>query len=314
MHVNSFRSTMTLPAEAVQSIGQTLEALSQGLYISAFYRCIIILLEEKRRRIPYHMLMGTSLSLFVVGMTHFVAGVCLNVRNVIEDATSAHVVAERLRDYSFVISTAISNGFMVYRCLVVWNNYHRIILFPSILCLASLSLGVWLVIVCSQKDLPMFDIPMIPKLFSFLTFSLNLLISGLILYRIWGIQREISRVVERENRFIRRTTTLVIESGALHSILLLVLIIASYTSRSATTVICNCIVPLLGMVVSAIILRIGKGISHGDPVTSIPIEFRNSTFSNATKGPYLSTSLPANDSDNELEVSRTDRLILDLTN
>lgn len=67
--------------------------------------------------------------------------------------------------------------------------------------------------------------------------------------------------------------------------------------------------------VSAIILRIGKGISHGDPVTSIPIEFRNSAFSNNTKGSYLPNSLPTGGLDHELEVGQAaSRLRFDLTN
>lgn len=77
----------------------------------------------------------------------------------------------------------------------------------------------------------MFRISIVPKIFCTLTLALNLATSGefpawfgqtrssnlemlgLILYRIWGVQREISRVVDSGNRFVRRTTSLLIESG-----------------------------------------------------------------------------------------------------
>ncbi|KII91947.1 hypothetical protein PLICRDRAFT_526546 [Plicaturopsis crispa FD-325 SS-3] len=211
----------------------------------------------------------------------------------------------------YVASTVVSDAFIVYRCYIVWGRNRYVIPLPLLLFLADI--GAWLYsgpkadvvesavlvhlfysrrgmtaigiywcytlsLVQPGQDFETKALSTRVTAFYAITLSLNFICTILIAYKIRMIQHSVASYSTLDSE-LTRVVAMVVESGAIYSAYLIIMI-ATYSSGSPTMFIfLNSISPIIGIVFSAVIVRVGLGLSHGDRYSNTATTSRDIRFS-----------------------------------
>jgi len=185
-----------------------------------------------------------------------------------------------------VAVTMVSDAFIVYRCFTVCGNSIPVIILPVLLFFADIATGILSVyhLGILGPDNPFYvqSLGIWVKAFYSITLVLNTVCTFLIAFSVWRHTRRTSNVLHRKSRDVSRVISIVTESGAVYSAMLF-LLIGTYTSNSPSMfVILAAMPPIIGIVFSSIIVRVGTGVSHGDtrapaPSSAVRFAYRNTT-------------------------------------
>ncbi|KIJ16541.1 hypothetical protein PAXINDRAFT_10994 [Paxillus involutus ATCC 200175] len=266
---------MALNIPKAQLIGGFMESLFYGLYVMVFVQCMQVL--RRRQSRPSDYLVGTAVSLFVLITAHLVVDL---VRNM-DAFTSEMGIPNYPTDYYnvfdswknilksslYIIITIISDSFIMYRCFIVWGRNYFVIIVPFLLLLADIAIGIFWVytlsLVVNGENIFTDALSVRLTTFYVITFVMNAMCTSLLAFRIWRIQRNVAPFA-RGNEDLSRISAVIIESGSAYSVYL-ILMIATYTSNSpAMLIFLNSLSPIIGIVFSSVIVRVGLGLSSGD--------------------------------------------------
>ncbi|OCH86633.1 hypothetical protein OBBRIDRAFT_212845 [Obba rivulosa] len=226
-------------------VALTIESFLYGLYMMLFKKCVQVLFKKRRMNALSTRLVVVTGSLFVLITWHFITDI---VRLIVAVNTSAEVigVAEQYDDLRSVFSvmktavyvaiTAVSDAFILYRTFVIWNGNVWIIILPAILFLADVGTGI--AATCSLGLLNPGETfyvqhqTEITEAFFSCTLALNGICTGLIAGRIWWHQQSMKglNVHTGMAMSLGRVATIMVESGAIYSSTLIVMI-ATYVSQ-----------------------------------------------------------------------------------
>ncbi|KDQ61062.1 hypothetical protein JAAARDRAFT_32057 [Jaapia argillacea MUCL 33604] len=178
-----------------------------------------------------------------------------------------------------VTNQLLADGILVYRCYLIWRPKTLIVTLPLLLMLATAVCGFTLSSVYDHLYLtglrndtsPTRGWYFLGKLHivmaaSYLTISLatNVLVTTLIASRIWWLNREFEQSLgQRNGRMYRSAIAIIIESGAVYSLSLVILLVL-YTAHVADNImemIGSAFSQLAGIISTLIILRAGLGMS-----------------------------------------------------
>lgn len=161
----------------------------------------------------------------------------------------------------YVAQTLIGDSVVLYRCYLVWGRLYVIIV-PFILLLGSTASGIGILYsfakVVPEAEIFVDELQHWILAFFSLTLTTNIICTGLVALRIWHMNRAIMNFVDHSYRPI---IFLVLESGMVYSATLLTLLILYKTGSWFQYVLLDAISPIVGLVFSMIIVRIGLGIT-----------------------------------------------------
>ncbi|KAJ3841632.1 hypothetical protein EV361DRAFT_622033 [Lentinula raphanica] len=186
----------------------------------------------------------------------------------------------------YVAQTLVGDSVVLVRCYIVWGRQWYIVAFPMVLLLGSTASGIGILYSFAHiGDAQVFAVQLQDWIVSFfsLTLSTNVICTTLVAYRIWYVNRSIMNFTHHSWNPVM---LLVIESGAIYSATLLSLLILYKTESWFQYVLLDAISPIVGLVFSMIIVRIGLGLMTPYGETR-PSKF---TFPSTSRGTRQSAS------------------------
>ncbi|KAJ3795663.1 hypothetical protein GGU11DRAFT_212724 [Lentinula aff. detonsa] len=283
---------MALGISEAQLLGLFLASVFWGMFLITFIQCIRYLLWDSRGVLKPAATVNWPLfvvaALLALLSTFDVAlGLMHNIEAFIFYTGPGGSAARftGLTDWVNILKTCnvvfgklISDGVLVYRCWVVYNKRWLVVAFPLLLWLGYLGLAIFVVYVEASADNPHVLLTgpglsdLTPSITSGWTLSLvnNIIATGLIVYRIWRVDRESSMYAMQSNssrsraffsRSSQRTrlqnvTRVIIESGFLYTTIALITFITFLTGSNSFYAASDAELQILSIAFNLIIIRI----------------------------------------------------------
>ncbi|PIL35766.1 hypothetical protein GSI_02496 [Ganoderma sinense ZZ0214-1] len=263
---------MAFPPDEAKLVSIFIQTLLYGAYAVVFILTVWVLLSKRPQRQPgQDPMLWITILMFVMATLH----IGINYTRIIKafiiyrnapggSAAFFNQLSEFTQIFGstvYVAQTLIGDSVVLYRCYLVWGRLYVVIV-PFILLLGSTASGIG-ILYSFAKVVPEAEIFVdelqhwILSFFS-LTLATNIICTGLVALRIWHMNRAIMTFVDHSYRPI---IFLVLESGMVYSATLLTLLILYKTGSWFQYVLLDAISPIVGLVFSMIIVRIGLGIT-----------------------------------------------------
>lgn len=272
-------------------IGVFMEAVFYGIYLVTFVKCMKFLLWadgafKPLYQLHYKMLVG-ALLMFIFGTLD----VAFHLRHNLDafvGAPNPQAVLDHFNDTSnwinvmkmvaYVLQTFVGDAILLYRCWIIYGRNWMIVALPAVLWLGGTVCGAMTIYVeatldtdgalLNAKNL----IPFITSMLS-LTLAMNILTTGLIVHRIWRVQRRLNRrttFTHTENP-LSRVLVVLIESGLMYTISIVILFGLYMAGHNGQYGVSNAVTQIIGITFNLII-------------TSADSEGRHSTTSGSASG------------------------------
>ncbi|KAL0959113.1 hypothetical protein HGRIS_014409 [Hohenbuehelia grisea] len=271
-----------------------------GVYIVLFIGCIYVLLFRYRSLSGRHhqrpvnkVLLTVTVILFLLITAHWVLQVIRLFDAFIHrprDETPEQIYGAARSPLNvaktalYVAQTFTADVTMVYRLYIVWGRNWKVIIAPAITTAGLLAGGTNVVISFARQD-PHVSIftsasgHWIVTVFS-TTFATNLMVTSLIAYRIWSI----NRLVQPSTRTsIKPVINIILESAVLYTIFLVITHMAYLAKAPFQFIFLDASSPAIGIAFSLIIVRVGLGLGTEDnePAARSNVVFRSNNAENS---------------------------------
>ncbi|EJD46523.1 hypothetical protein AURDEDRAFT_151550 [Auricularia subglabra TFB-10046 SS5] len=252
-------------------IGIFLETLLTGAFLVVAQDCARVLYQRahKRHQATYRYLIATFLllTLFIVTRTVVDVESLIRAYSDPDDPGRRGDISEIVLSNALTVTiTILADVFLVYRVYIVWNFAWVIVVLPASLCLGEIGGGIYAVygLAASASGITPKTSKHISRgwtIYLYFTLVTNLLCTLLIAGRIYWIRRrtKASRATAQDNTGL--LVTLVVESAAVFSAILIPEIICTVYTFDARFIFINIIGPVVGIVFSYLIIRATQ---HGD--------------------------------------------------
>ncbi|KAF8234517.1 hypothetical protein L208DRAFT_1393909 [Tricholoma matsutake] len=264
---------MAFTADKSKIVSIFIQTLLYGAYAVLFTITHWVLTRGRPRGQPIRKTMlGISIAMFVLATMHIGVNYTRIYRAFITYRNAPGGPASyfnQLSEFTQIFGSAIyeaqtlvGDSVVLLRCYVVCGRKFYIILFPFLLLLGSTACGIGILYsfarVVPQAEIFVVQLQQWILSFFSLTLATNIICTSLVAYRIWAINRE-SIVFSKSS--LRPIMLLVIESGAIYSATLTTLLILYKQQSWFQYVLLDAISPIVGLVFSMVIIRIGLGIT-----------------------------------------------------
>jgi len=259
---------MQISVAVSQLIGTFLETFFYGVYVVIFPKCLDILRKRNVGKGLMSYLLITLVLTFLLITGHLVVDL---IRAFEAFSGNMSISGSPDRYYAnintglnlsknslYVIETLLSDALLVYRAFIVWGHNYWVIVLPIMLYILDVAMSVWFTWSITQaargNSVLITAAFARSKYFYAATLALNLLCTVLIVFKIWDIQRKITGYVVRSNS---QDTVLsaILESAAIYTALLCVLIGTSAVDSSTMLIFLNSIPPVVGSVFAYVVIR-----------------------------------------------------------
>ncbi|KAG1831967.1 hypothetical protein DFJ58DRAFT_750415 [Suillus subalutaceus] len=260
--------TSGIPLESAAIMSLVLESMLYGFSVLMFIGTIWALTYKRHIRDVNRPNTTVAVLLFALSTAHMVIDIIRTEEGLIQYSGSEVSFAENSQNI-FVINNTIvvlqallGDGVVIYRCYVVWQTVWVIIL-PSMLWCSVTVTGMYSIYSVSNTTSTVGNVfskvtQQWISAFSGLTIATNLLGSGLLAYRIWKIERNVT------NSHTTKTTTtsilrVVMDAAILYSIALLCTLILMVCSNNGSLVMIDMLTPIISITFYMVIIRIAMG-------------------------------------------------------
>ncbi|KAI0652663.1 hypothetical protein C8Q79DRAFT_1005830 [Trametes meyenii] len=274
-----------MPFSAAESklVSIFVQSILYGLYAALFVLTTNALLWKRPAGYPLRTdMLVISLLMFVIATTHVATNFSRIILAFVIHANAPGGPAAFFNQLSnftqmfgstlYVAQTLLGDAMVLYRCYLVWERRVWVVAFPGVLLLGSTATGVGILYAFDRVD-PQASIFVVQlghwiTAFFSMTFSTNVICTSLVAYRIWAINRT---HLSFRHRALRPAMILIVESGALYSATLLALLVLYNADSWFQYVILDAVSPIVGIVFSAIMLRIATGMSTIEGGTALAL-------------------------------------------
>lgn len=265
------------------------ETMFYGMYTVLFAICIYVLFYSKKRSATVNKpLLATAIVMYTLSTAHvitdFARGIVAFINYQTYVDTKEHidgplgyyvqiwVWSSILRQAIYVTNNIVADSLVVYRLYVVWGFNRKVIIGPIIMLIAtSLSgyLAVWgFSKIVPGEDVFASDIAIWGTALFALSLSTNIVVTSLIAGRIWWIGRQAAKSLGgAHGQKYSQALVIIIESGAIYSVCLFILLILYVTKANAQYIVYDSLAQIMGIVPTLIIVRVGLGLTKGDVTT-----------------------------------------------
>ncbi|KAF8506468.1 hypothetical protein JB92DRAFT_3145441 [Gautieria morchelliformis] len=268
---------MPLRLDVAVLVGLILQSFFYGVFQVLFIACVYVLLYNGRtsERVNWHFLITAILMWILIGvnfalswsriMDGFIAlqpAFREDPGAIIAYFASLNQWKEVTRTGVYVALTAVADSLFIYRLYIVWGRSKLIVVLPILLLCGSITSGVGIEVVIGTTTSGLFASSLAGWATSFFSISLvqNVITTFLIVYRIWRVNMNVARGLG--NRSLWPVMAVILESGAIYSSTLLVLLAAYVSNSFVQYVALDMLVPIIGITFTLIIVRVGLGLSQ----------------------------------------------------
>lgn len=158
------------------------------------------------------------------------------------------------------IMTWLGDFLVIYRCWVIWNYNYWVIILPAILLILEFGVNTMLLVwfthfgMASGEAILSWMATIYP-----LVFAQNIITTGLIGFKIWTQHRSSTAngVIDASSRLsLMRILRIIIESAAIYTFQLLVLLILYPMQHNAQFIVQSAVIPSIGIVFVLIAVRV----------------------------------------------------------
>jgi len=167
---------------------------------------------------------------------------------------------DMLRAVCIYLESALADAVLIWRCWAIYHKSLIIITVPVFLWVASLGVAGWSVdagihVATSGNQLTATVIS-----YWSLTFSLNILTSGLIVYRLQRHERERVGVFSRDNMMdsMNRVKRIIIDSGLLYTVTTIPTLVTEVIQDTALHITSGMDIVVVGIAFNLILIRVGR--------------------------------------------------------
>ncbi|KAJ7648277.1 hypothetical protein DFH06DRAFT_1476323 [Mycena polygramma] len=173
------------------------------------------------------------------------------------------------KDVAYGTLSLVADTFATYRCYIVWNRSWRVACIPGLLLLGTTAVGYGSIYIVSrvQPGKPIFLSNVAPWITSWFSMALvtNVACTGLIAYKIINTRQcvrglGISIGVGRKDP-LAESLIVVVESAAIYSATLIVLLVSYVCGSNVQYVIIDLIIPVIAIAFTMILMRITLNIT-----------------------------------------------------
>jgi len=288
------------PVNEAQLVALFVESVAYGIYLVTFGMCVRLLFWDSRGERKRHLNWPLVLTTFLI-FVFATFDVAFGLRHALvafvfySGAGGSAEAYETISDWVNVMKTVdnqvmlmIVDAFLIYRCFVVFYRKWLVISFPLLMWLANLANSIIIIyITATLKTHATLNVNnLMPFITSFLVLNLatNMLVTGLIAWRIHAISKESSRLDRVGSSGTSRRVTLaevnriVIESGLLNLLVVFVGFVTFLTNSNAVYAVSDLSIEVVGITFNLITIRVNNGVSFGETTkanSSIPLRLVN---------------------------------------
>ncbi|KAK7028271.1 hypothetical protein R3P38DRAFT_2935081 [Favolaschia claudopus] len=265
---------MPFPPDEAKLVSIFIQTLLYGAYVVVFGLTIWILVTRRAQNESANNMLGISVTMFVLATMHIGVNYTriINAFVIFKDEPGGPAAYfNQLSNFTqifgstiYVAQTLVGDAVVLYRCYIVYGRSFPVIAFPSLLLLGSTAAGIGILYsfakVVPQAEIFVVELQHWILSFFSLTLATNLICTILVASRIFYVN-QLSKSFNVMSTSLRPVALLVIESGMVYSGTLMALLILYRAESWFQYVLLDAISPIVGLVFSMIIVRIGLGIT-----------------------------------------------------
>ncbi|RDB30968.1 hypothetical protein Hypma_000128 [Hypsizygus marmoreus] len=163
-----------------------------------------------------------------------------------------------LKDIVYVTISILGDAVAVYRCWIIWNRNHILMVVPFLLLIASAVSGYIVVaLLYHTQPTSIFNPNLVGWICSFYAVAIvqNTLTTGLMMYRLWATAKSAANYRVGRGHFIP-IMRILMESAVLYLVFEVVILAVYVSNSNAQSIIHDSIPPIIGMTFSLITIRI----------------------------------------------------------
>jgi len=267
---------MPLALDKAEVVALVLECCFFGIFTPFFFVTLWVLFNRSSTGHTSRPLVLTVCFMYILAVTHLSIDVYRAVEAFVAYADIPHESlvfygklnnpTEITKTAVYALQTIVADGFLVWRCYIVWGEHWSIIVLPVIMVLGTTSSAV---VVCwefsrTKPGSVVFESVLAPWITSAwsMTLGTTLFCTGLIAFKIWQSQQLLKQVRMRST--LTPIMVIIIESGAVYSAAMISIIAAYASGNNSQYIIVDFLPSLIGIVFTLIIVRVALGISSSD--------------------------------------------------
>ncbi|KAJ7101702.1 hypothetical protein C8R44DRAFT_988347 [Mycena epipterygia] len=278
---SALQLAMSLPLTEAQLLGNWLETLTYGMYFVTCGFCARTLLcigPDNRWRKPSEIrgfILGVGIALFVVATFDVVIGLLHNLQAFVfytGGGGAGQVLADILdwiniaRTVTQVIQMILGDFVLIHRCYIVYSRRWKVLIPSLILYLGGVAMGIKLIeaqVSLNHVNATMNSPEIRPWWFALfcITVVQNTLTTGLLIWRIWRVERQIEkfRVTESGTRKtqapLRRVIRVIAESGLAYTLMVFMTFVVGVCNSNLIYPLRDATHQATGIVFNVIIMR-----------------------------------------------------------
>ncbi|KAJ8502153.1 hypothetical protein ONZ51_g158 [Trametes cubensis] len=302
-------TTDAFPIARAEIVALFVESILFGAFTVLFAIAIWILRHRGKvhgRLTTNRVLCATSTAMWLLSVAHLVLDMTRAIRGfTVEGQTASNTEAfyARISDPTnvatntiYLVTTLLADSFFSYRLYIVWNRTWWIVIVPALLVLSTAvtGIGVCVEIGLTKPGNPIFASNLQPWIRTFFALSLttNLFATVLIIGRIMWANRRV-REYRANGAMVGshwNVVEIVIQSAAVYSAALIAML-GTYLANSNAQYVClDIIQPLIGIVFTLIIIRVGlastmESTVRGSSGDGLPYNYDRSTHRSGVPAP-----------------------------
>ncbi|KAI0922507.1 hypothetical protein AcW1_002873 [Taiwanofungus camphoratus] len=259
---------MVLSNDIAALIGFGCEAVLYGAYCVLFLVSMGVLVWRRSTRDLNIPLVSANCMLFCCCTAHFALE--FNHFYTTLQATGVPNFANETKqlfgaDILISLTDFIGDLVLIYRCWLVWGKNYFVIILPFLTALAGFAclmetMHLLLTVDPSAPVAPAAIVPLGTAGYA-LPLCTNVLVTALIVGRIWYASRSASAHIASGQRTSRHAMNILIESGALYLVTQLIFVVLFALKHPAQAIVAVMAVQIYGIAPTMIIIRVGLGLT-----------------------------------------------------
>ncbi|KAJ7036754.1 hypothetical protein C8F04DRAFT_1394021 [Mycena alexandri] len=270
------------PITEAQIVASFMESVFWGIYLITFFLCMRVLVFrpdfglKRLSELNWPMLLvALAMCSFAtldvaVGLMHNIQAFVLyrGAKGAVGVFSDISNWVNVVKTVDVVMQTTLGDGLLIYRCWVVYGRSWRIVAFPILLWIGGAVCTVTNIVLEARlhSDALVTSKSLRPVIISFwvLTIVLNILTTGMLVFRIWKVDRESARfayrtasssgITTRPSR-LKQAMRIIVESGLLYTTVALITFITYITNSNSAYATSDVEVQIVGIAFNLIIIR-----------------------------------------------------------
>ncbi|KAG2752611.1 hypothetical protein P692DRAFT_20319691 [Suillus brevipes Sb2] len=266
-------ATTGIPLDSACLLAVVLEGIVYGFSILLFIGTIWSLAARQRIHSVNRPIAAVAILLFVLSTAHMIVNIIrvedglVKYRDTYPGGPVAFFADPSQKTLLilrglYVLQTMLADGVVIYRCYVVWQSVWIIIL-PCMLWCSVTATGISVVYYYSQATNASADffanvvgeITQWVTAFFASTMATNALSSGLLAYRIWMIERNVSEVRTTKSTLMP-IVRMLMDAAVLYTVVLFIGLICFVTSNNGVELVVEMIMPIISITFYMVLIRI----------------------------------------------------------